>query len=363
MNRCTVCEDFATRLVGNAVLKEQALCLLLGDCRIRVRSNADELMERLRRYFGFVVTTDDGHDIDVIAVEREAPQLDVEFVDWRREPGKTGRKDSCHDFAGGRLVRKVRTGMVFLQSESRRIAAGPCLDNDNQVINFIITQYMNWLQVRDWLICHAAGVVRNGSAWGLAGFSGGGKSTLMLCLLEDDASRFLSNDRLFVSRQPGGVQAAGVPKLPRINPGTIVNNQRLHPLIPEVERAALLELPADQLWELEQKYDVMIDQLYGPGRIRMQAPLDGFLVLNWDRHSNAATRLERVDLHEQRALLGAIMKSPGPFMQYADGSFLGNQLTPDEDVYLAAFADVPVYAASGGVDFDDLARQLKRLMR
>ncbi len=363
MKSCSLCDRFASELIGDAVLKEQALCLRLGDCRIRVRSNSDKLIERLHRYFGFVAMADNSHDIDVIAIERDSPQLDVEYVDWRREPGKTGRKDSCHDFAGGRLVHKVRTGMVFLQSESLRIAAGQCLVNDNQVINFIITQYMNWLQVRDWLICHAAGVVRNGSAWGIAGFSGGGKSTLMLRLLDDAAFQFLTNDRLFVSRQPEGVQAAGVPKLPRINPGTIVNNRRLHSLIPDDERAALLELPTDQLWELEQKYDVMIDQLYGSGRVRMQAPLDGFLVLNWDRHSDAATQLDRVDLHEQRALLGAIMKSPGPFMQYADGSFLDNQLTPDEDVYLAAFAGVPVYAASGGVDFDDLARQLESLMR
>ena len=89
-----------------------------------------------------------------------------EFIDWAREPGKTGRKDSYLDLDGGRLVRKVRTGMVFLQSAGERIAAGPCLRYDNQVINFINAQYMNWLQNQGWLICHASGLVTGGRCLG-----------------------------------------------------------------------------------------------------------------------------------------------------------------------------------------------------
>ena len=45
------------------------------------------------------------------AIEREAPELDVAFTDWKREPGKTGRKDSYAASPGARLVRKVRRAL------------------------------------------------------------------------------------------------------------------------------------------------------------------------------------------------------------------------------------------------------------
>jgi len=63
--------------------------------------------------------------------------MDFDFKDWTREFGKSGRKDSYVDIEDARLIHKVRTGMVFLQSSDQKIAAGPCLQNDNQVINFI----------------------------------------------------------------------------------------------------------------------------------------------------------------------------------------------------------------------------------
>jgi len=184
----------------------------------------------LRQYFSHVPAGTGEPDMEVIAIDREAPDTGIDFVDWQREPGKTGRKDSWFDVPGGRVVRKVRTGMVFLQSETQRIAAGPCLEYDNQVINFINAQYMNWLQHRGWLICHSAGLVYRGSGFGIAGFSGGGKSTLMLHLLEHDAVSYLTNDRLFVRKEAGQTRAVGIPKLPRVNPGTIVHNARLQGL-------------------------------------------------------------------------------------------------------------------------------------
>lgn len=357
MNLDTLTEIF----IGNAPLCERSLTLVLDDCRLRVRSNAVELLDRLARYFAHAVGPDDGADIEVIAIEREPLELDMAFNDWQREPGKTTRKDSFFDLPGdpspARVVRKVRTGMVFLQSATRRIAAGPCLHNDNQVINFINAQYMNWLQQREWLICHAAGVVHNGRALAVAGLSGGGKSTLMLNILDDPQADFLSNDRLFVRLHNGVVEAAGIPKLPRINPGTIVHNSTLHALIPGERRKQLLEMPQKALWELEEKYDVMIDQLYGPGRIEQRAPLAAFLVLNWQRGGSQPLQLRPVDLSVRRDLLGAIMKSPGPFYQYADGDFYQGGSSPDEQAYLRILADTPVYEASGCVDFDTLAQR------
>lgn len=350
-------EQARQALCGDAHLIDRALTLQLGECALRLSSNSAALIDRLARYFAHVTGTPGENDIEVVAIEREAPTLDVEFVDWKREPGKTGRKDSYCDLPGARLVRKVRTGMLFLQSESERIAAGPCLRHDNQVINFVNAQYMNWLQQRGWLICHAAGLVHQGQALGIAGFSGGGKSTLMLNMLENPAVNYLTNDRLFVRRAPDRVEAVGIPKLPRINPGTIVHSRRLQPLIPAGERETLLAMPGEALWQLEEKYDVMIDELYGRDRITPHATLGAFLVLNWRRDSAQPLQLQRVDLAARTDLLGAIMKSPGPFYQHADGRFHLDSAPFDEQAYLDVLTGTAVFEAAGRIDFDRLAER------
>jgi HprK-related kinase B len=342
-------------LRAEAPLCVDELYLALGECTLRLRSNSTELLTLLADYFSHVVCEPLAHDIEVIAIERDAPELDIDFIDWKREPGKTGRKDSYAELPGARLVRKVRTGMMFLQSERQRIAAGPCLKYNNQVINFINSQYMNWLQNRGWLICHAAGLVYRDPCRGIAGFSGGGKSTLMLHLMDDDEVAYLSNDRLFVHAGSGQVLARGIPKLPRINPGTIVHNKRLQGLIPAQQRKALLQLPAAELWELEDKYDVHIDRIYGSDRIIPEAPLSAFLILDWQRDGERELQVERVDLTVQRDLLGALMKSPGPFYQHPDGTFQQDTAVFDDASYLAALEQVPVYVARGRVDFSTLS--------
>jgi HprK-related kinase B len=353
--------EYADRLTAGFPLVASGLTLRSGGCTLTVRSNSSGLIRRLARYFAHVRVEDETAGFTVIAIEREAPDVAADFVDWRREPGKTGRKDSYMDLDGGRLVRKVRTGMVFLQSRQYRVAAGPCLANDNQVINFINAQWMNRLQQLGWLICHAAGLVHGDTALAIAGLSGGGKSTLMLRLLERAGFGYLTNDRLFVRRGDAGLLARGIPKLPRVNPGTIVHSARLRGLIPEHRRKTLLALPVDELWALEEKHDVMIDEIYGPGRVVGQAPLAAFVVLNWQRDSRQPTALTRVCLADRRDLLGALMKSPGPFYQTADGGFLADDTPLDPEPYLAMLGDLPVYEASGRLDFAHLADEIARL--
>ncbi|MBF0257087.1 MAG: HprK-related kinase B, partial [Gammaproteobacteria bacterium] len=241
----------------------------------------------------------------------------------------------------------------FLQSAGRRMAAGPCLANDSQVINFINSQQMNWLQQRGHLICHAAGLVQQGRALAIAGCSGGGKSTLMLKLLaEADADcRFLSNDRLFIRPLSAKVEAVGVAKMPRINPGTLLGNPRLHSLVSAEQLSQWQALDEAVLWPLEQKHDVPIRAVFGPGRVCLQAPLAAFIVLNWQRGAEQPTALAEVDLTRRPDLLSAIMKPPGPFYQYADGRFLGHTRALDPTAYLRCLAQVPVYEAKGRLDF------------
>ena len=350
-------ESAVSALQGEARLCTDELYLALDGCTLRLRSNSTEVLADLADYFSHVASEAMAPDVDIIAIERDAPELDIDFIDWKREPGKTGRKDSYADLPGGRLVRKVRTGMVFLQSDRHRIAAGPCLKYNNQVINFINSQYMNWLQHRGWLICHAAGLVYRDKCLGIAGFSGGGKSTLMLHMLDNDEVSYLTNDRLFIHAGSGQILARGIPKLPRINPGTIVHNQKLHSLIPAQQREALLQLPGAELWEIEDKYDVHVDRVYGPGRIVAEAPITAFLILDWQRDSEKELEVERVDLATHRDLLGALMKSPGPFYQYPDGTFQQDTADFDEPAYLHALENIAVYVARGRVDFSALSER------
>jgi HprK-related kinase B len=168
---------------------------------------------------------------------------------------------------------------------------------------------------------------------------------------------YLTNDRLFIHGDPGSILGRGIPKLPRINPGTIVHNQKLHSLIPEQQREALLQLPGAELWELEEKYDVHIDRIYGPGRIVEEAPMAAFLILDWQRDSEMELQVEQVDLAADRDLLGALMKSPGPFYQYPDGSFLQDTTPLEKSPYLAALENIPVYVARGRIDFAALSER------
>lgn len=354
--------DAAKQLTDGHSLSPGALTLQLGGFILTLRSNSEALIDRLKVYFSHTLG-EGSANCNVIAIDGQAPDLGIDFIDWKREPGKTGRKDAYVDLQDGRVVLKVRTGMTFLQSEAHCIAAGPCLENDNQVINFINAQYMNWLQQNGALICHASGLVINGRCLGMAGFSGGGKSTLMLKMLEDNRFGYLTNDRLFLDKTPSGkVKATSIPKLPRINPGTIVHNDRLRPILSDERIAELQALPKEELWHLEEKYDVDVEGLYGAGKIIPTAPLAAFLVLNWRRDETAPCKVDPVNLTERPELLKAIMKSPGPFYQFVDGRFLKDDEPLDPAPYLKILSGTLILEATGGVDFDSAAQQCLNVM-
>ncbi len=349
-------ENVVDSLLDNHDPVDNTLGLTIGGFSLQVRSTSQALLNRLRHYFSNIVTKPTPGGLEIIAIESDPVELDLDFIDWPREPGKIGRKDSYVDLADCRIVRKVRTGMVFIQSKTLGIAAGPCMKNENQLVNFINTQYMTWLQQNNWLICHASGLVFKDKTYAFAGFSGGGKSTLMLHLLNYTDADYLTNDRLFMRAEDDYINAAGIPKLPRINPGTIVHNPRLHGLITKQEREGFLAMSQEELWQLEDKYDVFIDEVYGANRIASSAPLEALIILNWQHASKLNLTVERIKLAERYDLLDAVMKSPGPFYQYPDGHFnRGASLLPGQ-AYLDVLENIKVYEVKGGVDFDKLNR-------
>ena len=51
------------------------------------------------------------------------------------------------------------------------------------------------------------------------------------------------------------------------------------------------------------------------------------------------------------------MKSPGPFYQYANGDFFQDTSALDEEAYLQLLKCIPVYEATGQIDFAGLQQR------
>jgi len=353
--------DVLARLDRSALADAAPLMLRVGPLRLRLRC-AGALRGALAAYFAEVVTEEGVADIQIDILEGQALDPAPEWQDWAREPGKTGRKDAIHDLVDGRLVHKWRTGVTFLQSRAALVAFGPVGDHPNQVINFVNTQVLNACLRDGWQICHAAAVTTGRRTLAIAGLSGGGKSTAILRMMDMPGTAFVTNDRLMV--QPGAPvpRSLGIPKHPRINPGTILHNPRLHPLLSAERLADLAAMPQADLWGLEDKHDLIVPEVYGPGRMQLEAPLTDFWILNWQRDGTAPTELSDIDLRARPDLLSAIMKSAGPFYEDASGRFLTDRTPLDPDAYLAALRGVRICEVTGRADFDALFAAGQRLL-
>ncbi len=335
-------------------------CFAFGDCRLELRSNSAVLVDTVAKYLELFASDPGPCDATVLAYEADAPSLSLEFFDWIRGPDKVGKKEQVADVEGGWIVRKVRTGMHFLLGPEHKIAVGPGVANFNQVVNFINAALISLRLGSGWTLCHAAGIASGGRGIGLAGTSGAGKSTLALHAMNEGLS-FVSNDRLLIKRQ-GRVRMSGVPKHPRINPGTALNNPTLAGILPSTRRDALRELPTAELWGLEEKYDADIGTLFG-GRWTVAADLAGFILLDWTHDNDGSTEIERIDLAQRRDLWPALLKHPGPLHVDARGRRPENTLDVAAEPYLAALADVPVFEIRGRVDFPKATEHCLNLLR
>jgi len=381
--------DYAARFPARFGLR-----LRLEELTLDVRSNSEAVGDDLRGYFGSFAEAASaaGPPADMAFLLLEAPvqeppaTLAVKPV----APGKRSDKerfvdlpgclpgDSPGDLAGhggGRLVRKQATGMLFLFGGGGdlavNIALGPCAQNRNQLVNFLCARYMERRLAAGWMLGHAAGVARplaqGGQGLALCGFAGMGKSTLALHLVARGLD-FLSNDRVLV--EPAGAGPGqrprpvlhGIPKHPRLNPGTALGNPALAALLscalPEAARSAYAGLAPEALRAVEDKYDASIDACFGPHRFRLAAPLAGVVVLNWT-HGGGALRARRVDLRQRLDLLEALRKAPGLF--YLPRAIeTGARLTAEQ--CLEALDGVPALELGGGSDFETAARTCEEFL-
>jgi len=369
------------------------LTLRLEELTLHVRTNNAAMAEDLRRYFApFVCQERGAADLDFLFLDGPVEEPLVELAVRPHLPGKKPDKERFADLPGagggqgGRLVRKQATGMLFLFGHgvidanlAANLAIGPCARNRNQLVNFLCARYMERRVAQGWLLGHAAGVALapelGGKALALCGFAGMGKSTLALHLVARGCD-FLSNDRVLVEPRPGFAPVLhGIPKHPRLNPGTALGNPELAPhlacALPDALRKSYAGLPPEALYAVEDKYDAFIGDCFGQDeaqenaaaplprakpakiakrpsadRFRLAAPLAGLVVLNW-RHGAGPVQTRRVEIAQRPDLLEALRKEPGVF--YLPRALQTARLTAAE--CLETLAGVPVLELAGGSDF------------
>jgi HprK-related kinase B len=194
---------------------------------------------------------------------------------------------------------------------------------------------------------HSSAVVREGAALAVVGQSGSGKSSVAVRLLEHGCD-FMTNDRLIVERAKTGITGHGLPKLPRVNPGTLLAGERTRALVDEADRRRYRSLSQEELWRLEEKYDLDVRRALGR-RWVLSAPIAAAFVLEW-RRVEAPVRIERLDAGRALESLRSAAKSFGPF---------DLSLSDRSDSALQDLARrVPVYRVIGAADPTGLANRL-----
>ena len=351
--------------------------------RVWVESNEPALLAELADYFkdfrqikadSYEAAQAAGDAADhltrITAIQADPPDLSGfrTMTIGEYKPSVRGPKEAFFDVADGRVVHKLRTGMWFMFSRDEHLAIGPCTDNPNQVVNFINNRMIQWSLHRGALLGHASAVCHQAgdageaalpNAIAIAGFSGMGKSTLALHLMKDPQLDFLSNDRVMIrpANEAGQVELEGVPKHPRINPGTILDNPKLIGLLDDAERAKFQALPTDELWQLEHKFDGLIGTCFPEQRFVLRARLVGLVLLNWTREGGECVA-RRINLRQRPELLPALIKTPGVF--YLSGH--GQAKSRDVERYLEYLDGVEVLELSGGIDFEQGRQAASRLL-
>ncbi len=189
-------------------------------------------------------------DISVLLLDapRRSPRCPWPCVRTCRASGRTRsalRISRSGRRCAGRLVRKQATGMLFLfgpggpanaSGLARNIAIGPCRGQPQPAGELHLRALHGAPRGPGLAAGPCRGVAlpldRGGAGLALCGFAGMGKSTLALHLAARGLD-FLSNDRVLIEpASPGrGPVLHGIPKHPRLNPGTALGNPELAPFL------------------------------------------------------------------------------------------------------------------------------------
>jgi HprK-related kinase B len=313
---------------------------------IRVAVNDRRLEKAVRRYFEPFLSPASAGEIRVTGIVGE-PILDRSALRAVQRPGARP-KIAYYDRDGVRVVLKKRSGVVHYVWRERCYAVGDLIRHPQQLFNLVGLAFGRALRRKGHIALHASGVARGGSGTAFVGQSGSGKSTLALSLMEFGYD-YVSNDRVFIGEAADGVEITGVPKWPRVNPGTLLASDRLRALMSLDEIAKYRTLSRAELWDLEDKHDVPLESVYGHGRLALRVGLEALYVLAW-KAGGGPPAAQPVAMDERaEALL--------PFVKTEAYDPSGSSAS-DAVKLSALLRDVPVYRVSGGADIPWLARRL-----
>lgn len=324
---------------------------------VEFRTNSEPLLVELRDYYKHFLLEGHGDGtVQQTVLGWQTGEALVPAGDWQvkqPDPGKSKIKEHLLFLGEDKVVRKVLTGVHLFFVGSERVCAGPLEANPNQVVNFINNMHLDALLADKGQLFHASGVCRGNIGLGMAGQSGKGKSTLALRLLQQGLD-LVSNDRLVVNQGESGLGMYGIAKYPRINPGTVIHQPELLPMVQPEDLARYQAMGIDELWELEEKYDAFVEPAFGV-KFKLCASMKMFVILDWDRHLDAPPSLTRAKADDHPELVETVMKSPGVMLPRSARRIGDATVAP----YAELLNDCELFILSGGVDFDAAALEIK----
>lgn len=284
------------------------------DFRIDVATNSLRAAKRLQSYFRIYQAVPAGEPNMRLCVVRARPEYDdTRLQVWERSAGTRPPKESYYDRGGVRFILKNRTGVLIKLGEGEAAIIGDIDRHLNQAVNLIGTLFGLSLVDRGYAMLHASAVARtdNGEATIFLGNSGSGKSSLALYIIERGGYDYVSNDRVLLKVGRGTVHVVGLPKKPRVNPGTLLASARLSGLLRPGKRTAYEGMDAADLWHVEDKHDVDVTRSLG-ARERLEGRVVKALSLEW-KPSGRGLRIEPLVLAEALAAMQHTAKDFGPF--------------------------------------------------
>jgi HprK-related kinase B len=156
--------------------------------------------------------------------------------------------------------------------------------------------------------------------------------------------RFVTNDRLLVRPLNGRVEMVGVPKRPRVNPGTLMRLSRLTPVASPSDLRRYRRLSPDELWTVEEKWDVDVDAIFGQGTFQLAGRLDAVYMLRWHPREAAGWQVHQLEPAERKTSLAGMAKTVGVYDLHPPAP-------TEQQMLLDTIADtIPIYEVTGRVD-------------
>lgn len=338
-----------------------ALPLRIHGLPMLLRSNDVAVVDAMRRVYGrYVEALQEAPRYEIWALDldpsRYMPADRGAFERYVVASGKA--KDPFLDDGEVRYVVKQTTGLCVIFDDHRYVVFGNMDEATNQLNNIINSVHMREMDERGYTIVHGAGLELGGVGFALAGRAGTGKTTTMLKIVAEGGV-YVSNDRLIVRREPAGgwFEMLGVVKWPRVCAGTMHGDPRLRALLPPEAAARYGRMSYDELFGLEEKYDVDIDLTYGPGHVKDTCRFRRMYCLEWSRQGEGFA-IERVDTEDD-----AFWDDFGPGLARDASVFDRRQRSSrwnaeKKDRYRRGLAGLDVFAVTGKLDFDRIAGAL-----